>query len=62
MLNFETLYPPAENFSKIKNVHVIPLALDYEKFGRAVSETLDIYPHATGRLVDEGGQWNVSKP
>ncbi|KAJ3757699.1 hypothetical protein EV360DRAFT_83752 [Lentinula raphanica] len=53
--------PPHELWMTfIKNVHDIPDALDLDKFQTALSRTLEIYPHACGRLVKETNERGMS--
>jgi len=35
---------------KVTNVHVLPGTIDLEKFKNALSDTLQMYPHAAGHI------------
>lgn len=43
----------------VDNVHVIPGAIDLERFESALSQALSLYPHAAGRLRRCGGRWSI---
>lgn len=44
---------------QIENVFVIPTRLDVARFKAALSDTLQLYPHAAGHLVRCGEEWQV---
>ena len=45
---------------KVPNVHVLPATIDLEKFKNALSDTLQMYPHAAGQMRCQDGRWSVS--
>ena len=45
---------------KVYNVHVLPGAIDLEKFKDALSCTLQMYPHVAGQIRCQDGHWSVS--
>lgn len=43
----------------IQNVHILVGSLDVEEFSAALSKTLQLWPHAAGRLTDDGGKYKI---
>lgn len=44
---------------QIENVFVIPTRLDAARFKVALSDTLQLYPHAAGHLIRHSEEWEV---
>ena len=44
---------------KVPTVHVLPGTIDLERFKNALSDTLQIYPHAAGHIRCQDGRWSV---
>lgn len=42
------------------NVHAFDGSIDIEHFHDALASTLQMYPHAAGKLCTTGGRWFVS--
>ncbi|KZT65177.1 hypothetical protein DAEQUDRAFT_539681 [Daedalea quercina L-15889] len=45
----------------IKNVHVLPVSLDIQRFHRSLEVVLRQYPHASGRLRSGESHWSLVK-
>ncbi|KIM70505.1 hypothetical protein SCLCIDRAFT_152659 [Scleroderma citrinum Foug A] len=43
----------------VPNVHVLPATIDLEKFKNALSDTLQMYPHAAGQMRCQDGRWSI---
>lgn len=43
----------------IQNVHILVGSLDVEDFSAALSKTLQLWPHAAGRLTDDDGKYKI---
>ncbi|KAL4079456.1 hypothetical protein J3A83DRAFT_4209798 [Scleroderma citrinum] len=43
----------------VDNVHVLPGKIGLERFNNALSDTLQLYPHAAGQLRCQNGRWFI---